>query len=490
MGSPENERPSPKEKGPPNAHVLFADIVGYSLLTAEDERAAIRQLQFAIWDLPGFQYLLDKDELIYLSTGDGAAIVYFGGPTVPAQFARDLTIKLREDKAEFGLRMGLYCGVVYCEPAPNHPGKVHINVTGIGINMAQRVMDRGDAGHVLLSDAVAQNLKTVNGWKNATVVDLGECEVKHGVKVRIFNLSTPEFGNSSLPNSIRKEREDKAKLNFAGRWKYLSPRVRNAVAIGALIGLLLILDFLVNGSVGPTYIRGQIFVKDSGVLSHAKGWTVKHGEDKAVSNDDGWWTLPLSDISDNGFPRWIRLEVSRPADKESPDHAAQPESYVGVKYVLGPLPFWNAFFPMDDIYYFFDPVKGELSPRAQLLPFFGGIKSVYAQSKQPSPSAALQAADQGLRAAQASCALSLNEVRVGEFPGFFRSSGRAYFQMYLDGKPIDAKAILYGPGIGPKAGQFPLKSDKDLWLPVRTGSDDRYTGLLANLTQVATCSPE
>ena len=197
MASPENERVSPPELGRlRTAHVVFFDIVGYSKLTTDAQSGAVRQLESMVRELPGYAEGLAANELISIPTGDGMAIACFGDPTVPVRFARDLASRVRRE-APFALRIGLHNGPVYCSPDIN----ANMNVAGGGINIAQRIMDCGDGGHILLSQSVADTLLQLNQWKDA-VQDLGECEVKHGLRLRIFNLSTPEFGNANLPTRL------------------------------------------------------------------------------------------------------------------------------------------------------------------------------------------------------------------------------------------------------------------------------------------------
>ncbi len=203
MGSPENERVSPPELGRlRTAHVVVVDIVGYSKLTTDTQSGFVRQLQSMVRELPGYAEGLADDEVISIPTGDGMAIACFGDPTVPVRFACELSGRVRRE-ATFALRIGLHNGPVYRSPDIN----ANMNVAGGGINIAQRIMDCGDAGHILLSQSVADTLLQLNQWKDA-VRDLGECEVKHGLRLRIFNLSTPEFGNANLPARVLQARDN------------------------------------------------------------------------------------------------------------------------------------------------------------------------------------------------------------------------------------------------------------------------------------------
>lgn len=198
MGSPGNDQSSrPETSRLRTGHILFADIIGYSLLATDEQIRSVHQLQSIVRELPGFQEALTAKELICIPTGDGMAIVCFDEADAPVRFARDIAIRIRQE-SPFGLRMGLHNGPVYCSDDIN----ANRNVAGGGINLAQRIMDCGDAGHILLSQAVADTLLQLTPWRDS-VRDLGECEVKHGLLVRIFNLSTEEFGNTAIPSRLR-----------------------------------------------------------------------------------------------------------------------------------------------------------------------------------------------------------------------------------------------------------------------------------------------
>jgi hypothetical protein len=178
------------------AYVLFMDIVSYSLLPMDYQSEAIQQLQDIVRDLPDVRSALDAEELICLPAGDGMALVFFGDPTAPLRCAREIVLALRQNP-KFELRMGIHIGPVYRLADVN----TNRNVAGGGINFAQRVMDCGDGGHVLVSKAVADVLIQLSNWK-AAIHDLGEHEVKHGVRVHLFNVFTEEFGNPQTPSKL------------------------------------------------------------------------------------------------------------------------------------------------------------------------------------------------------------------------------------------------------------------------------------------------
>ena len=179
------------------ADVLFMDIVGYSLLSMERQTERLRKLQDQVTQTVGYQRASAANHLISLPTGDGMALVFFGGdPLAAVECAVDLAKALR-NQPEIPLRIGIHHGPVY------HVADINANrnVSGGGINMAQRVMDCGDAGHILLSRAVADTLSHLQQWA-PRLIDLGEQEVKHGVRIQIYNLCTDEAGNREVPHKV------------------------------------------------------------------------------------------------------------------------------------------------------------------------------------------------------------------------------------------------------------------------------------------------
>jgi len=178
-------------------HVLFTDLVGYSKLMLDEQSRLLQKLQETVSRTVEFQQALAHNQLIRLPTGDGMALVFFGDPVAPVQCALEIAQALK-NSPELKLRMGIHTGPVRRIADINH----NVNVSGGGINMAQRVMDCGDAGHILLSKTVADVLSQLSEWAEH-LQDWGEQEVKHGVKVHIFNLYTGEVGNPDLPEKIR-----------------------------------------------------------------------------------------------------------------------------------------------------------------------------------------------------------------------------------------------------------------------------------------------
>ena len=178
------------------AHVLFMDIVGYSKLPVDHQEAVLHTFQTLVSGTPTFLQAQASQEIIRLPTGDGMALVFFGDAEAAARCALEVSRELKSHP-EILLRMGLHTGPVYRIADIN----ANQNVAGGGINIAQRVMDCGDAGHILASQSVADVLGQLSRWKEC-LHDLGEAEVKHGVRVHLYNLYTNETGNLEPPKRV------------------------------------------------------------------------------------------------------------------------------------------------------------------------------------------------------------------------------------------------------------------------------------------------
>jgi TolB-like protein/Tfp pilus assembly protein PilF len=189
------------------AHLLFIDIVGYSRLSINEQRAAIDELTQAVRVSEQFQNAEAAGRLIKIPTGDGMALVFYKSPEEPVECALEISRALKEHRQ---LRMGVHSGPV--------SGVIDVNgqanLAGAGLNVAQRVMDCADAGHILLSKRVADDLGEYEHWR-PLLHDLGECEVKHGMRVSIVNLYADEVGNPQLPKKFQGLKKRKARIRWA-----------------------------------------------------------------------------------------------------------------------------------------------------------------------------------------------------------------------------------------------------------------------------------
>src|SRR5437773_1254255 len=178
------------------AHILFIDIVGYSKHSINEQRASVDELNEVVRTSGEFQKAERASRLIKIPTGDGMALVFYTSPEAPAQCAVEISQALKEHP-RLQLRMGIHSGPVSgVVDVNNRP-----NLAGAGLNMAQRVMDCGNAGHILLSKHVAEDLEEYEQWR-PLLHDLGTCEVKHGARVSVTNLYSDEVGNPQLPRKF------------------------------------------------------------------------------------------------------------------------------------------------------------------------------------------------------------------------------------------------------------------------------------------------
>jgi TolB-like protein/class 3 adenylate cyclase/Tfp pilus assembly protein PilF len=191
------------------AHVLFIDVVGYSKLSINEQRAAVDELTQIVRATEQFQKAEAADRLIKIPTGDGMALVFYTSPEAPAQCAIEISGALKEHP-RLQLRMGVHSGPVSGVIDVNG----HANLAGAGLNMAQRVMDCGDAGHILLSKRVAEDLGEYEQWR-PLLHDLGSCEGKHGVRVAIVSLHADQVGNPQLPKKFQALKKRSARMRWA-----------------------------------------------------------------------------------------------------------------------------------------------------------------------------------------------------------------------------------------------------------------------------------
>src|SRR5215472_12133784 len=191
------------------AHVLFLDIVGYSKLSVNEQHARVEQLNEIVPLCEQFRKAEAASRLLKIPTGDGMALVFYKSPEEPAQCAVEISRALK-DNARLQVRMGIHSGPV--------SGVVDVtersNVAGAGVNMARRVMDCGDAGHILLSRHVAEDLAEYERWR-PFLHDIGTLEVKHGLPLSVTSLYSDEVGNAKLPSKLQAIKNHRAHVRWA-----------------------------------------------------------------------------------------------------------------------------------------------------------------------------------------------------------------------------------------------------------------------------------
>src|SRR2546428_2084036 len=189
------------------AHVLLIDVVGYSKLLVNEQIEFMQELNRVVRSTECFRTAETKGRLIRVPTGDGMALLFFHSPEEPVRCALEISRALQEHPT-IQVRMGVHSGPVNRVTDVNDK----TNIAGSGINVAQRVMDCADAGHILLSGHIAEDLTQYRHWQ-PYLHDLGECEVKHGLRLHLVNLYKDNLGNPHLPNKLNRRRR---------RWKQTS----------------------------------------------------------------------------------------------------------------------------------------------------------------------------------------------------------------------------------------------------------------------------
>ncbi len=175
------------------AHVLFMDIVGYSTRLTDEQQALVDELNQIVRSSDEFNKAAAAGRLMKIPTGDGMALIFYNSPEQPVECAVEISRALRHHPG-LPVRMGVHSGPVSAVTDVND----RVNAAGVGINLAQQLMDCGDAGHILLSKRVAEDLQQNGRWR-PHLHDLGEVELKHGERAHVFNFYTDDAGNSDPP---------------------------------------------------------------------------------------------------------------------------------------------------------------------------------------------------------------------------------------------------------------------------------------------------
>ena len=203
------------------AHVLFIDIVGYSKLRTNEQSAQMEKLREIVRGTEQFRAADSEGKLLRLPTGDGGALAFRNNPEAPVLCAEEISRGLK-NHPEIRVRMGIHSGPVNEVTDLNEQA----NIAGAGINIAQRVMDCGDAGHILVSRHAAEDLEQYDQWQ-PYLHDLGECEAKHGERLSVVNLYNDEIGNPAVPTKC-------ARNAISGTTSPTSPRNRRRYSIVTL----------------------------------------------------------------------------------------------------------------------------------------------------------------------------------------------------------------------------------------------------------------
>src|SRR5437016_3391034 len=355
------------------AHVLFMDIVGYSKLLTDEQSEALQELNQIVRKTEAAREADAAGELIILPTGDGMALVFTGSVEEPVECALEISHALRAQPS-LPVRMGIHSGPVHHVKDAN--GRE--NIAGVGINIAQRVMDCGDAGHILVSKRVADDLAQKRRWQ-PYLHELGDVEVKHGVVVSLVNLYAETIGNPSPPTRVGKGRGSIPGSRIGTR-KALSPLVRAIFAVAILLLALVIVSVIFTPAImrsldqarsatlpQPTAtavpsladtiksaVAKQITDELQGELSRKKNAAVQPASAGAAIPEKSIAVLPFDNLSrdpDNayfceGVQDEILTRLAKVSDlkvvsrtstqhfKSSPDNLPQIAKQLGVVHVL------------------------------------------------------------------------------------------------------------------------------------------------------------
>jgi TolB-like protein/Tfp pilus assembly protein PilF len=267
------------------AHVLFIDIVGYSKLLINEQGEVLQQLNQIVRNTSQFRKAEASGELIRLPTGDGMILVFLHSAEAPVQCAIEISDALRS-YPKIQLRMGVHSGPVNQITDVNDKS----NLAGAGINVAQRIMDCGDAGHILLSKRVADDLAHYRQWQSC-LHDVGEFEVKHGVKIHVVNLYTDDLGNAAFPEKFKQ-----------GTKESLAPATRKGEGSQRIIRIVGVLIAAIALLIGFWFLWQRGAQKGPG----AAGGTTVH----AASNEKRIAVLPFKPLTPENRDQILELGMA------------------------------------------------------------------------------------------------------------------------------------------------------------------------------------
>jgi TolB-like protein/class 3 adenylate cyclase/Tfp pilus assembly protein PilF len=316
------------------AHVLLIDVVGYSKLLVNEQIELLQELNQIVRSTECFRAAESKGKLTRVPTGDGMALLFFRSPEEPAQCALEISQALK-DYPHIKLRMGVHSGPVNQVIDVND----RTNIAGAGINIAQRVMDCGDAGHILLSKRLADDLAEYRHWR-PYLHDLGECEVKYGLRLHLVNLYKDNLGNPQVPEKLKRRRWKQA-LGVSVH-PVITPRWPKYV----LTGVLLVSAVALAISFSVFYRRGSPAVARSssgkaaavGLPIPEKSIAVLPFENRSEDKANGYFADGIQDEILTRLSKIADLKViSRTSTqhyKSTPENLPEIAKELGVAHIL------------------------------------------------------------------------------------------------------------------------------------------------------------
>ena len=317
------------------AHLLLIDVVGYSKLLVNEQIELLQELNQIVRSTESFRRAEASGELIRVPTGDGMALLFFRSPEEPARCALESSRELK-NHPHIKVRMGIHSGPVNKTTDVNDQS----NVAGSGINVAQRVMDCGDAGHILVSKRLAEDLAQYRNWQ-PYLQDLGECETKHGLRLHVVNLCKDGLGNPKVPDKLKRRR----------RWKQTSGvSVRRVIAPRwpkyALTAILLLSAVALAISFSVFYRRGSPAVArsssgkaaDGGLPIPEKSIAVLPFENRSADKANAYFAEGIQDEILTRLSKIADLKVTSRTStqhyKSAPENLTEIARQLGVAHIL------------------------------------------------------------------------------------------------------------------------------------------------------------
>jgi TolB-like protein/Tfp pilus assembly protein PilF/class 3 adenylate cyclase len=305
------------------AHVLFIDIVGYSKLRINEQSAQIKTLREIVRGTEQFRAAEAEGKLLRLPTGDGGALAFRNSPEAPVLCAEEIA-KTLKSHPEIRVRMGVHSGPVNEVTDLNEQA----NIAGAGINVAQRIMDCGDAGHILVSKHAAEDLEQYDQW-HSYLHDLGECEGKHGERLRVVNFYNHDIGNPAVPEKFNRAA---IAATTASATKKRGPYFITALAIAVLIVL---------GAGGVVLMTRTVHVTGRGVPASAiseKSIAVLPFQNLSDDKSNAYFTDGIQDEILTRLSKIAALKVisrtSTQKYKSTPDNLREVGQQLGVANLL------------------------------------------------------------------------------------------------------------------------------------------------------------
>src|SRR5436189_2907594 len=317
------------------AHLLSIDVVGYSKLLVNEQIELLQQLNQIVRGSECFRAAETKGKLVRVPTGDGMTLLFFQSPEEPVRCALEISRTLQEHP-HIQLRMGVHSGPVNQVTDVNDK----TNIAGSGINVAQRVMDCGDAGHILLSGHIAEDLTQYRDWQ-PYLHDLGECEVKHGLRLHLVNLYKDNLGNPHLPDKLKRRRRWKQTSDISVR-PVITPRWPKYVLIAVLLvsAVALAISFSVfyrGGSPGVARSSSEK-AADGGLPIAEKSIAVLPFENRSEDKANAYFADGIQDEILTRLSKIADLKViSRTSTqhyKSAPENLTEIAKQLGVAHIL------------------------------------------------------------------------------------------------------------------------------------------------------------